>query len=294
MQKQIPAALGGVMPPNTEEINRKIAELHQTEVEDRIIKIGQVEANRVQLENDFNDLKAKLPDQLRRDSATKNKLYIDPTALSISAIMTNPGLRATPADVWYSQLSLWVEQDVARSIIAANNNVPQSNIQNDAIKRLVHLSVPGDVNIYVQSVGSAAPTDDSGTGDPRDFTRSPTGHVCNDLYDVVQCTLVVEADQRQLPLILRELQRDKLTSVLGIEITPVDSAAADAQGFMYGTAPVVQLSISLEELFMRKWTLPLMPEEVKTELKIPPANLRRRAPDKRLTTFPRGTSCKSF
>jgi hypothetical protein len=270
VQRAIPAALGGVMPPNADEINKKITELHQTEVEDKIIKIGQIEVNRVQLEDAFNDLKAKLPDQLRRDSATKNKLYIDPSSLSINAIMTNPGLKPTPADVWYSQLSLWVQQDVARSIIAANNSIPQSNIQTDAIKRLVQLRVPGDVSIYVQSAGAAAPTDDSGGGDPRDFTRSPTGHVCNDLYDVVQCSLVIEADQTQLPLILRELQRDKLTSVLGVEITPVDAATADAQGFMYGTAPMVQLSITLESLFMRKWTLPLMPEEVKTELHIAP------------------------
>jgi hypothetical protein len=271
VQKQIPLALGGVMPPNTEEINRKIAELHQSEVEDKIVKVGQVELNRKELEDAFDEMKAKLPDQLRRDSATKNKLYIDPTALSINSIMTNQNAKPTPADVWYAQLSLWIEQDVARAIIAANNNVPQSNIQNDAVKRLVELKVPGDVNVYIQSATAAPASDDpNAAGDPRDFNKSPTGHVCNDLYDVVQSNLVVEVDQRQIPIILRELQRDKLTTVLGVEIAPVDSVAADAQGFMYGTAPVVQLSISLESLYMRKWTLPLMPEEVKTELHIPP------------------------
>jgi len=270
VQKQLPAALGGVMPPNADEINRRITELHQTEVENKIIKIGQTELNRVELENDFAELKAKLPDQLRRESAMKNKLYIDPTALSVNAIMTNVDQKPTPADVWYAQFSLWIQKDVASSIIAANNNVPNSNIQNDAIKRLVQLRVPGDVNVYVQSPGATPPPDDPNATDPRDFTKSPTGRVCNDLYDVVQCTLVVEADQRQIPLILRELQRDKLTSVLGIEISPIDAGADDAQGFMYGVAPVVRLSITLESLFMRKWTLPLMPEEVKTELHIAP------------------------
>ena len=80
----------------------------------------------------------------------------------------------------------------------------------------------------------------------------------------------MEVDQQQIPLILRELQHDKLMTVLGAEIIPVDLVQADTQGFIYGTSPVVQLTLTCETLFMRKWTTTLMPDDVKTLLHVAP------------------------
>lgn len=279
VQKQIPAALGGVMPPNQEEINKRIQELHDSEVENKIFKVNGAEANRDQLERDFLDIKDKLPEKLRQESALLHKLYIDPNALSISPVMMNQTVKPTPSDVWYAQLTLWIEQDVAASITAANNNIPKSNITNDAVKRLSQLRIPDGITAYIQAGGAGAvpggpapaPVDDpSGIGDVRDFTRLPSGHICNNLYDVVQFNLVMEVDQQQIPLILRELQHDKLMTVLGVEIAPVDLVQADTQGFIYGSSPVVQLSLACETLFMRKWTTGLMPDDIKALLHVAP------------------------
>ncbi len=293
MQKQIPAALGSVMPPNQDEINKKIAELHQTEVEDKIYKINGQEANREQLEHDFLEIQQRLPEKLRQESATQHKLYMDPTALTINSVMNNPSARPTPSDVWYAQLSLWIQQDVAAAIIAANNNIPTSNILTDAVKRFSQLRIAEGISAYVQPAGgpaAAAPPDESGGTDVRDFTRSPTGHVSNDLYDVVQFNLVLEVDQEQIPLVLHELQRDKMMTVLGVEITPVDPVQADAQGYIYGSSPVVQLSLACESLLMRKWTVPLMPDDVKTALHVAPPAPRR--PEHELSWTSRGKSCR--
>ena len=154
VQKQIPAALGGVMPPNQDEINKKIQELHDSEVENKIFKVNGAEANREQLERDFLDIKDKLPEKLRQESALLHKLYIDPLALSINPIMTNVTVKPTPLDVWFAQVSLWIEQDVAASIIAANNNVPNSNITNDAVKRLSQLRIPDGITAFVLPGGA--------------------------------------------------------------------------------------------------------------------------------------------
>jgi hypothetical protein len=267
MQKQLPQMMMGVAPPNAEEVKNTTDALHQTEVEDRIIKVDGQEANRDSLERDFQDMAAKLPDQLLQERATKYKLYIDSTSLSVHPNMLDFQKRPTPADVWYAQLALWVQQDVASSINEANNNVPNSNILTDAVKRLVHLDVPQGPSIYFQNT----PAPDPSAGDPRDYTRSPTGHICNSVYDVVQFQLTMEVDQRQIPLILHSLQNGKLINVLSVDLAPVDTAAAEDQGFIYGTAPIVHIVLNCEELFMRNWTVKLMPDEVKlNDLHIPP------------------------
>jgi hypothetical protein len=275
VQEGLPAMLGAVMPPNQDTIKKKLDELHKTEVDDRVFQIGGVDANRTSLEADFQEMAAKLPDQLREQSATQNKLYMDPnSALTINHIMTDPIARPTPRDIWYAQLALWIQQDVAASIIAANSIIPNSNILNDAVKRIVAISIPEGATAYLQNSAAVggpgagpAPGDDS-SADVRDFTKSPTGHVCNDLCDAVTFSLVLEADQRQIPTILHELQKDKLMTVLTVDISSIDAAEADAQGFIYGTAPMVKLSLNCETLFLRKWTLPLMPDEVRNELHI--------------------------
>jgi hypothetical protein len=170
-------------------------------------------------------------------------------------------------------LALWVEQDVAASIMEANNNVPNSNVLTDAVKRLVRLDVPEGPAIYFQNgtpgaAGAAAAPVDPSTPD---YSSSPTGHVCNAVYDVVQFQLVMEVDQRQIPLILHALQDNKLTNVLSVDITQVDTNAAADQGYIYGSTPIVSISLNCETLFMRSWTTKLMPDEVKNnDLHIPP------------------------
>jgi len=272
VREGLPARLGAVMPPNQETIKARLLEMHKAMVEDQVITIGGAEANRAQLQAEYDEAALKLPDQLRQESATQHKLYMDPnTALSINQIMTNDLTMPTPVNIWYAQLSLWIEQDVADSIVAANSIAPNSNILNDAVKRIVEIKIPDGASAYVQSgaapggaaAAPAAPGDDS-AGDVRDFSKSPTGHICNDLYDVVGFSMILEVDQRQIPAIVHDLQSNKLMAVLTVNISGIDPVEADAQGFIYGTAPVVRLSMDCEALFMRKWTQPLMPDDVKS------------------------------
>ncbi len=70
---------------------------------------------------------------------------------------------------------------------------------------------------------TAAPPEND--GNTRDYSLSPTGRVCNSMYDVTHFTLVVDVDSRQIPLLLAELQRNKLMTVTQLDIVPVDSAA---------------------------------------------------------------------
>jgi hypothetical protein len=278
VKEGLPARLGAVLPPNADTIKTRIAELHKAEVDDKVFSIAGVEQNRKALEDEFIETAAKVPDELRLQSAEQNKLYMDPnSALTIHRIMSDPIARPGPADIWYAQLTLWVQEDVASSIIAANSAIPNSNIKNDAVKRIVEIRIPVGPAAYVLPAGAAtggtaapapaAPAGDD-SADVRDFTRSPTGHICNDLYDVLAFSMILEVDQRQIPTIIHELQKNKFMTVVGLDISAIDPIEADAQGFIYGTAPMVRLSLNLETLFMRKWTVPLMPPTVQQDLRI--------------------------
>ena len=50
--------------------------------------------------------------------------------------------------------------------------------------------------------------------------------------------------------------------------TSVDSAERLGEGLVYGDAPVANLQLECEALFMRSWTVPLMPPAVKQSLGI--------------------------
>src|SRR5262249_15028281 len=117
--------------------------------------------------------------------------------------------------------------------------------------------------------------------DPNNVTKnfspppigSPTGRVSNGLYDVVQfdVEMIVEADR--VPMILEELGRGRFLSVFQVvSITAIDSSLNHAAGYYYGNKPVVDLRLKCEDIFLRDWTIPLMPPSVQKRVgAAPPA-----------------------
>ncbi len=102
----------------------------------------------------------------------------------------------------------------------------------------------------------------------RDFTASITGRTSNGLYDVRNVTLTVIADSRRLPAFIEALERADFVTVLGMNIVAVDPLAELAMGYFYGSEPIVQVELRLETLWLREWTVPLMPAPFKEMLGI--------------------------
>ena len=109
--------------------------------------------------------------------------------------------------------------------------------------------------------GGAAPVDG--------FTRSPTGRMSNGLYDVVRFTMSMNVEAAKIPTILEELQKGKLITITHVNAISVDGLTASDNGFIYGDVPVARLSVEGEDLFLRDWTVKLMPDPIKTVLGIP-------------------------
>jgi hypothetical protein len=259
----IPALLKSTAPPTQEEVKVAADDMWTKQYLPQIYYIEGKEANRPEVDAEFKEATDRLPLQMRDDRAGKFKMYLVlPEALSI-----HPALIKTetpsPEEVWFAQLSLWVEQDVASAISEANKD--SDSVINSAVKQLVRLDIPQDTSVYVTAAQKSSAVDLSGgpssTGGA-DFTISPTGRVCNSLYDVVHFSMVMNVDANRLPQVLADLERNKLMTVLQVDATSVDSASALNNGFVFGKDPVIKVTLQCEALFLRSWIKELMPRSV--------------------------------
>jgi hypothetical protein len=191
--------------------------------------------------------------------------------------------------IWYAQMMLWVEQDVAAGIRDLNKD--SNNVDSSPVKQLVRLYIVPDDNMYTMpsaapASGTPAPDPRSGgTGTPagptssvpansdtdplpKDFTVSPTGRACNGVFDVVHFTIVLKVRSADIPRVISGLERGKLITVYQTDIQSVNSAAEAQEGYLLGASPVAQITLQCEELFLRDWTKPLMPQYIQTLLNV--------------------------
>jgi hypothetical protein len=271
--------LQGGIPPTDAEITDRKDVMKKTVFDPQVYTYNGAPANLDEVTAKYNAAALKLPDQMRYEVATKHKMYVANDAFAINPAMISTGEPNT-TDIWYSQMTLWIQQDVANALKEANANA--TNILDAPVKHLLKLTIPAAATgggtpfgpgIYTDAVAAAggaavpvAPTPVDGsdivalTPVP---TVSPTGRVSNPMYDVVQFTLVIDVDASQIPAVLAALSHNQLMDVMSLTATSVDPEDMQQQGFFYGSAPVVQLTLSCESLFMRQWTQNLMPDSVK-------------------------------
>ena len=97
---------------------------------------------------------------------------------------------------------------------------------------------------------------------------SPTGRVCNGLYDVFHFTLVADVEAEKLPDFLRGLGYKRFITPMSVDIKALDIATTLAQGRLYGDKPMLNVTVECEILYMRKWNAPFMPAAIRTRLGI--------------------------
>jgi hypothetical protein len=257
----IKSTLQSVTPPNQDEINAEAAHIFDAEFRTRIIIINGQPSNKPQVEQQFNQMKEKLPEKMRRERAEKYKIYLEPDALEYShALGVSETKPATPEQMWYAQNMLWIDQDVCDAIARINQSA--KNILDAPVKQLAKISLPEDDKQYITLQSSGAPT----TGDTavtltddfiagKAYNLSETGRISNPVYDVIHFMVDMNVDARKVPRIIAELQRGKLITVYTAETRVIDAAAAVDDGYVYGDAPMVNLRLSCEELFLRGWTV---------------------------------------
>jgi hypothetical protein len=103
---------------------------------------------------------------------------------------------------------------------------------------------------------------------PLDFSRSITGRVSNSIYDVRLVELVMVVATEQLPVVFDAIARRNFMTVIDVKVRPADAFEAARQGFIYGVEPVSEVTATIETVWLREWTAPFMPGDLRSALGI--------------------------
>jgi hypothetical protein len=263
-------------PPTEADITRAKEELKNRISRERLVWDKGVAINQEAVNQEIASQLAQLPDVLRAQAAKSCLIYVNPDSINVNpAIVGNQS--PDPVHIWNAQVQLWVQEDVCTALRTLNSQPvkqadgkmePPADVQTTPVKHLYKLEVP----TMFGGAGAAMIAPPAGA-DPNapNYALSPTGRQSNSLYDVIPFHLIVNVEVDKVPALLAELTRNRLITVRQVEsINPIDAATEAAKGYNYGSKPIVQVALSGEELLMRQWTTPFMPEAVKKALQIQP------------------------
>ena len=117
----------------------------------------------------------------------------------------------------------------------------------------------------------ATPPMDPNAAIPKNILLSPTGRICNGLFDVEHFELELIVDAGKVPQVLEGIGGKRYISVIQVEnVDTVDAAYFRGAGYYFGKQPCVRLKLRCEELFFRKWLADYVPTRLKTMLGYPP------------------------
>jgi hypothetical protein len=258
----LPKKLNATRPPYPEELMEMAQKLWDDKFSKRVLQIGG-DNNLEQVTGDFYEEIRNLPETERQRRANEHRVYLDETSLPVSPeilALQGQGKPPTETQIWFAQTALWVTEDVVNAIVEANKN--SKSITTSPVKHLVALRIPFGIAQYVLAAApGAAPSPDAAAstdanGVTQAFALSPTGRVCNDVYDVIHFELVLRVDYRKIPQVIAEIERNRLFTVLSTGIASIDAQAEyNDIGYVYGNDPVAELTLQCEALFLRSWTV---------------------------------------
>jgi len=210
--------------------------------------------------------------------------YVADDSFDVSPIVTATEAPA-PADMWFAQVGLWIQQDVAAAVADMNDEAAAKikngdpYVANVPVKRIVAIRVqsyevtPAD-DQKPGRIGFPTAMAQSGRGMiargmSSDLGGSFTGRKSNEQYDVVRFTVEVVVDQREVLRLIDRISRENFYECLAVSYQAVDRAVdQDQEGYYYGPTPVVRTTLEFEAYMLREVYQPLMPAPIKAALGI--------------------------
>jgi hypothetical protein len=139
----------------------------------------------------------------------------------------------------------------------ARANADAHDVTDSPIKQITTLDIKDPP--YLISGDPTAGSETAALTPVQDAT--PTGRVCNGMYDVVQFHVGLDVDATRVVDVLNGLEKGQFLTVLTWQLTSVDSATLASQKFIYGTAPIVHLDLVCEELLLHQWLTKIQPTD---------------------------------
>ncbi len=208
--------------------------------------------------------------QTRLTRAREATVYLDPVQVFKPDPKMNVNTAPSPNDMFEAQIGLWIQQEICEAIKQTNAGA-KSGVIDAPVKRVLDLKFTSP---YYAVTGPPTPPPEAPQNEANkltlDYGKNPLGHVSGEFYDVIpfQINLICDADR--LPEALTGLTANRYMMCRRVEVVSVDSALAFAQGYLYGSRPVVQVNIEAQYLLLRKFIAPKMPPDIIRGLTTPP------------------------
>lgn len=197
------------------------------------------------------------------------------SSLHINAVVwQSRGVPPALADCWDAQVSLWIQQDVIDALARANEQAAGALKENGETPWVGNLPVKdvisirlskGDFGHYVVADASGTDPARPGGADPAYPPGSPrfafTGDASGPEYELIQFTVKLVVDARDLPEIINELCRNNFTTLLRIAYV-AEPPNLSMVGKIYGDEPAVNVVMDFETCLFSKLYLDLMPDEI--------------------------------
>lgn len=305
-QKFMPDGLSqlvrGGVPYSAEQVQRFVATERERIQRERAVRAGGQIINADEVQRLLVEAERRLPETLRNEVALSNQVYLSLDTWMLDPNMATAAQPPTPEAVWFAQVGLWIQQEAARIVLAANEgsaNVFSSPVKHLLAVRFVPYGQQGSTfGPYIIPAGGSAQEgggmDDQGGGGmgfgfggggggsamsaapltgndpaaPINLARGGflTGRQASGLFDVVHFNMVVRVAESRVAEFLAGIPRGRLVNVLNVQMSSVNAATESAAGYIYGNEPVVQLEVECEMLMLRRWTQTLMPPRVRVLL----------------------------
>lgn len=205
------------------------------------------------------------------------RIYATPGVFHASPLIHMSGA-PSPRDIWYAQVSLWIQEDIVNAIRKLNDDAAQElddedvNVVHLPVKRIVDVTIDG----YVLGPGTIVPfpktsvEQTAGQGRPSMREGPPdqsfTGSASGEQFDVVRFTLQVVVDQRDMLKLVDYVTRENFYQLIDAHYEKLSSP--DMEGYFYGHEPVVLATLDFEGFMARKVFKGMMPEAVLIDLGI--------------------------
>ncbi len=177
----------------------------------------------------------------------------------------------------------WVVSDILRAAARANTDssgvsltIPDAPVKHFEQIRVAEFAVASESNDDDFSSGGrggiggrGGRSSSSGSSSPETdgiSFNSYTEREDSDAYDIRYVDLTVIASSQDLPVFFDALGKTNYMTVIDTDLSQVDSWDALERGYFYGDDHIVRAHITIETVWLRSWTAPLMPEAVRETL----------------------------
>ncbi|MGE3109569.1 MAG: hypothetical protein AB7G11_11255 [Phycisphaerales bacterium] len=270
-------SVGAGAPPDASRIGELLKQSKDTYTQALLAQSGQTSLTPDQDQTVKERLLTERLNMYRRQAMTLS-FYADMKSFLDIPPFDNAPKDPSLATMWDWQMRYWVAADVFSAIALGNAQRAAGEpegVAGSAVKRVLKFSVSsppfGDIPDDPPPLDGTEAQPEAKNPVPLDPSVSVTGRSSradNQFYDVRTCTLEAVVAPQKLPAFYDALARTNFMTVLRIDMEEYNAADDLREGYYYGDEPVAKATITIETLWLRAWTVPLMPVSVKRAMMV--------------------------